>query len=124
MTLSQAIARADGAMPNNMPHPEKLRHLSTLDGRIRRELIDLCEGGPAEDFIPYEERPDFDPTESLLAPAPYDGLYTHYLAAMIAQAEGESQRYAEERGFFTALYTSYSLDYLRRHRMRRDRFCY
>ena len=124
MTLSQAIARADIALPNNMPHPEKLRHLSTLDGRIRRELIDLCLGGPAEDFVPYEERPDFDPNTVLLAPAPYDELYTHYLTAMIAQAEGESLRYAEERGFFTALYSSYSLDYLRRHRMRHDRFRY
>ena len=124
MTLSQAIARADSALPNNMPHPEKLRHLSTLDGRIRRELIDICWGGPAEDFIPYEERPDFDPNEQLLVPAPYDGLYIHYLTAMIAQAEGETQRYAEERGFFTVLYSSYSLDYLRCHRMRQDRFRY
>ena len=118
MTISQAIAEADGIMPNHMPHPEKLRHLSTIEGRLRRELIDRCEGGPEEPFCPYEQRSDFDPHTELAIDAPYDEIYIYYLGAMIAHAEGEQTRYAECNAFFAATYTSLTIDYLRSHKPR------
>ena len=100
-----------------MPHPEKLHHLSTLDGRIRRELIDLCEDAPTEPFTPYEDRIDLDLNAELTVEPPYDDIYVHYLTAMIAHAEGEQIRYAESNAFFAVAYTHYTLDYLRRHRI-------
>lgn len=117
MTIAQAIARADAAMPNHMPHPEKLRHLSTLDGRIRCELIDLCEDAPATPFVPYEARKGLDLNAELIIQAPYDEIYVHYLAAMIAHEVGDQGRYAECNAFFAALYTHFTIDYLRRHKL-------
>ena len=118
MTISQAITYADNAMPNNMPHPEKLRHLSVLDGRVRRELYDRCEGGPNEPFCPYEARKDFDPNAELTVPAPYDEIYIHYLGAMIAHAEGEPQRYEECKSLFEACFAAFADNHLRDHKPR------
>ena len=118
MTISQAITYADNAMPNNMPHPEKLRHLSVLDGRVRRELIDRCEGGPSKPFCPYEARENFDPNAELTVPAPYDEIYIHYLGAMIAHAEGEPQRYEACKSMFDTLSAAFAADYMRDHKPR------
>lgn len=118
MTIAQAIARADAAIPNRMPHPEKLRHLSNLDGRIRREVIDRTADAPDTPFVPYEKR-EVDPAEllqtKLTVEEPYDDIYTHYLTAMIAHEEGEDLRYAECNAFFASLYAHFTVDYLRRH---------
>ena len=117
MTIAQAIARADAAMPNRMPHPEKLRHLSTVDGRLRRELIDRCEDAADAPFVPYEQRKDLDLNEALIVQPPYDEMYVHYLTAMIAHEMGDRERYCECSTFFADLAERFAADHLRHHRL-------
>ena len=90
MTVQEAIARADSLRDNRMSMDEKIRLLSTLDGRIKQEVIDTHEGGNNETFKPYDEN---DMGRDLLVFAPYDDLYVRYLDMHILLGMGEYDKY-------------------------------
>ena len=52
--------------------------------------------------LPARDGTDAD--EALSAPAPYEGLYEHYLVAMLAQMDGEYSRYNAEMALFQTLW--------------------
>ena len=85
MTVNDIIAAVDLKEPNSYSREEKLRWLSALDGKVREEVLLTHEGyDGSSDFAPYESG-----EEELLIPFPYgEGVYTHYLIAMIAAARG------------------------------------
>lgn len=124
MTITQAIERADALIPNTVSHPDKLRALSTLDGRIRRELIDRFADAPDEPFLPYEDREPPDLGAALTVGVPYDDVYVYYLAAEIARAEGENDRMNEMLVSFRHAYASFAADYYTRHSHRGGSFHY
>ena len=76
--LSTALAEADA-----------VRWLSELDGRLAFELY------RADAWTPYDPASDLD--SELLVPFPWDGLYVHHLAAQTYFADGEYDRYENER---------------------------
>ena len=111
MTLNQAIECIDRIRPNKYTAAQKLAWLSALDGRLFNEVILTHEGAEeAAPFAPYTEETAGD--TPLLVPAPYDeGVYTHYLEARVAQANGEAAKYNQA----AALYNSACSDWLRRY---------
>ena len=75
MTAGQVLAQVDDLLPNSYPGEQKRRWLRQEGGQgavLPGELTDAA---------------------GLLAPAPYDGLYRHYVEAQIHYANGELERY-------------------------------
>ena len=101
MTVNEIIANVDLKEPNSYSSAEKLRWLSSLDGKIFREVISTHEGqAEGAAFTPYS-----DGEETLLIPFPYgEGVYTHYLIAMIAAANAETARYNQQIALYNAEY--------------------
>ncbi len=104
MTVNDIIAAVDLKEPNSYSRQEKLRWLSALDGKVRAEVLLTHEGYDGEDgFAPYESG-----EEELLIPFPYgEGVYTHYLIAMIAAANAEAARYNQQIAMYNADYSQW-----------------
>lgn len=113
MKLSEAIARLDELKPNSFSKGQKLFWLSALDETVKREIIDLHEGGESCAFIPYDENSRGD--TQLLVPAPYDEVYLRYLEAQIDYANGEYERFNNSNAMYGAAYTAFARWYNRSH---------
>jgi hypothetical protein len=114
MTIMGAISHVDSIKPNRYTQVEKIRWLSTLDGLVKREIIDTHEGG--EDVV-YEGYDDVSAlTKELLVPAPYDAIYFRWLEAQIDYANGEYGKYNNSISAFNDVYTAYSKYYNREHK--------
>ena len=101
MTVNEIISNVDLKEPNSYTAEEKLRWLSSLDGKIFAEVLSAHEG-LAQDaaFTPYSTG-----EETPLIPFPYcEGVYTHYLIAMIAAANAETARYNQQIALYNAEY--------------------
>lgn len=111
MTVEQAIRAADGMRPNNPYAPEtKYRWLRECDALIRSQVVDRsCTGD-------YENRgadraaefDELEETTELLAPAPYDALYPHYLCGQMDAALGEADRAANELAQYNSLLSGFA----------------
>jgi len=115
MNLQAALDRADEMKPNMMARETKIAALSEIDGLIHREIIlkhwhtpDMCV------FKGYDE--DTDPGTELLAPWPYDELYTYWLMAKIDDQNLEYDKYENDRAKFSAAYDMFH-DWWRRTHM-------
>lgn len=105
MTVGEALARAEELRPgSSIPARTRQRWLYELDGLLRARCF---QGSPAA--VPGAVGADqawadglADAVE-LLAPAPFDALYPHYLCAMVDTALGETARAAGEQAQYTAL---------------------
>ncbi len=78
MKIRDAIAYTDQLKPNSMSEEVKISLLSSLDGRIRIEVM----GEAPEDIIAYARDDDKGVNRELLVPHPYDNIYLLYLSAM------------------------------------------
>lgn len=104
MTVNELIAAADLKEPNSYSREEKLHWLSALDGKIVEEVLKTHEG--FEDS--GEKRLYATGEEELLIPYPYgEGIYTHYLIAMIAAANAETARYNQQIAMYNANYSQW-----------------
>lgn len=114
MTIIDAITRTDAQKPNGYSQPEKVRWLSTLDGIVKKEIIDTHEGG--EDVI-FEGYGDDTPlTAELLIPAPYDEVYIRYLEMQIDYANGEYGKYNNSAAAYNTAFSDYEKYYNREHK--------
>lgn len=102
MTAGEAIARADALMPNPFEETEKLRWLQTLDGLIAEEVPAL--GVPAAQY---------DAEQVLLADAPHDELYLHWLQAKMLYFLGEFTRYQNAMAQFNSAYLAFTAAQIR-----------
>lgn len=105
MTIAEVIQAVDSQKPNNYSETEKKRWLSTLDGVLKAEVIDTHEGDTEIVFNGYDENTTLD-TE-LLAKAPYDNIYTHWLTAQIDLTNGEYGKYNNNITVFNTAYQSF-----------------
>ena len=125
MTAIEAITRTDRMSPNQIADPEKLRWLSVLDGRVRRELWDThYDSESASRQNESETGTILDPTAELLIPHPWDETYLYWLAAMIDHTLGEIGRYNENIALFHSYYGAYADHYHRTHLPRGGAFRY
>lgn len=113
MTLIECINRINILKPNTYSQEEKINWLSTIDGIIKREIIDTHEGGGDVVFNGYDE---FTPlTTKLLVPDPYDDIYLRWLEAQIDYANGEYARYNNVVKAYNDAYSTYSRYYNKMH---------
>ena len=113
MTILEAINKIDAIKPNSYSQPDKIRWLSTLDGIIKREIIDTHEGAEGVTFEGYSENTNL--TTNLLVPAPYDEIYLRYLEMQIDYANSEFGKYNNSMHMYKTAYTAYANHYNRTH---------
>ena len=89
MLISEAIARSTALTGQVVENAMLVRWLSELDGRLAFEFY------RTEAWAPYD--PADDLSCELLVPFPWDGFYVHHLAAQTYFANGEYDRYENER---------------------------
>lgn len=114
MTIIEAINRIDAVNPNNYSQPEKVAWLSTLDGVIKKEIIDTHEGAEAVIFSGYTADTPLD-TE-LLVPAPYDEVYLFWLQSKIDYWNGEMGKYNNSIAMYNTAYSNFERAYNREHK--------
>ena len=105
MTAEQAIEAADSLRPGNQfTAQRKYRWLRQADGILRTMVISRADTNEfeargadiAEEDVPLDE-------VELLAPAPFDGMYVHYLCGQMDAALGEADRANNELTQYNSL---------------------
>ena len=115
MTINEVIEYVDTVKPGNgVDRAMKIKWLSTLDLRIKKEIIDLHGGGCDTVFNGYGESTPGDTV--LLVPAPYEALYIHWLEAQMAYINGEFNQFNNAITMYNAEYASFASAYRREHR--------
>lgn len=114
MTIIEAINRIDAVNPNNYTQPEKVAWLSTLDGVIKKEIVDTHEGSEAVTFAGYNEETPLD-TE-LIVSAPYDEVYLFWLQSKIDYWNGEMGKYNNSIAMYNTAYNNFEKAYNREHK--------
>lgn len=112
MTIGQVLAEIDDINPNTYDEKLKIGWLSELDGRIFNETIlthvhDLKEDEEGNKVEPTFKKYDYDENINLIIPDTYSDVYRHYLMAMIAYANGETERYSNSMIMFNASLADY-----------------
>ena len=113
MTIIEAINAADKRKPNMLSEGEKVRLLSSLDGKIKLEIIDTHEGGEGVSFAAYTEDTPRDTV--LLVPFPWDDLYIKYLEAHIDYYLSDTDRYNNSVAVYNEAYEAFAAWYNRTH---------
>lgn len=113
MTILEAINGIDTIKPNRYTQSEKIAWLSTLDGSIKKEIIDTHCGGEDVVFEGYDDRTSV--STNLLVPAPYDSIYFRWLEARIDYANGEYGKYNNSAIAYNAAYNDFAQYYIRHH---------
>ena len=104
MKAMEVIERVDLLEPNDYSPEQKLHWLSTLDGKIFRELIETHEDAAIDELPVYVSG-----GEELLVGAPYgEDVYYYYLQAMIAAENSETQRYNKRMTMFNSAYQDWT----------------
>ena len=114
MTLIETINKVDTIKPNGYSEQEKIGWLSTLDGIVKKEIIDTHEDGENIAFSGYDSNTSL--STELLIPAPYDEVYIRYLEMQIDYANGEYGKYNNSKLMYNAAYTAYEKFYNREHK--------
>ena len=105
MTVGEALARAEELRPGcQITARTRQRWLVELDGMLREKFFKNCPEG-SYDTVGADRAWNDQLAEDaeLLAPAPFDALYPHYLCARLPAALGETARYAGEQSQYNAL---------------------
>lgn len=102
MTIAEAIAIIDAIKPNSYTVAEKVAWLSSLDGRIKNEVLDRY-----EDETEFEEYSASDTSTELLVPAPYDRIYEYYMAGEIDRCNGEITLYNNDAALFNSAFSGF-----------------
>ena len=121
MTIGEAIDRIDSLKHNIFTLAEKIAWLSRLDGIVKAEIFDTCEGEEVP-FAGYDTTTDRSTT--LLVGAPHDELYLRYLEAQMDYANGEIDRYNNAIAMYKAAYDSFANHYRRSHMPKKTSFRY
>ena len=113
MTIAEAISKVDALKPNTYTQEDKVGWLSTLDARVKKQVINAHEGCDTIFFYGYDSLADLE-TE-LLVQAPYDEMYLRWLEAMIDYHNSDDDRYNNAIMLFNNAYEGYKKHYTRTH---------
>lgn len=113
MTIIEAINAVDALKPNSYEQIEKIKWLSTLDGVIKREIIDTHEGADDVVFNGYSGETPLE--KKLLIEAPYDEVYIMWLQAQIDYANQEFGKYNNSMMMYNNSYNAFWRYYNRTH---------
>lgn len=112
MKVIEAINHIDAVKPNAYSQDVKIKWLSTLDGIIKKEIIDTHEGGEGVSFTGYTAT---SLMTEMIVPAPYDDIYIKWLEAQIDYANGEYNRYNTTITVYNAALSDFERAYNRTH---------
>ena len=117
MTIQEALDRVDIIRPNGLKKINKIAALSELDGLIRKEIIDRHYQTRDEEVPgPYEGyTEETDPATELLAPFPYDEIYTYWLCCKVDYQNLEMDKYNNDRLMFNNAFDTLSDYWTRTH---------
>lgn len=113
MTIIEAINHINSLKPNTYTPEDKIAWLSTLDGNIKKEIIDTHEGSEDVTFNGYDENTPLDTI--MLVPPPYDDIYLKWLEAQIDYHNGETAKYSNSMIAYNNAYSAFSRHYNRTH---------
>ena len=117
MNVGEALTTLDALRPGSRVAPEtRCRWLRELDGTLRLRFFRKSSGAwesVGADLAQGDGRLSDDTV--LLAPAPFDALYPHYLCAMNDAALGETDRYAGEQAQYNSILAELSAWLRREH---------
>ena len=105
MTLELALSLAKRARPGIMSESEMIFVISSLDKRVKAQVLDLHEGGAAEGFSGYSVVTPGD-TE-LLIPDSYGEIYVRRIEAECDYKSGEIERYNNSAALFNELWDAF-----------------
>ncbi|MBO4216359.1 MAG: hypothetical protein J5940_00285 [Clostridia bacterium] len=117
MTIAEAIANIDAVKPNPYSTAEKTAWLYTLDGLVKKEVLDKYE----TDAVLEAYSPD-DTATVLLIPEPYCKIYEYYLAGEIDRNNGETALYNNDAALFNSAFSCFRNYYNGAHAHRGNRF--
>ena len=120
MKILEAITKIDALKPNTYTQTEKIKWLSTLDGIVKKEIIDTHEGAEGIVFNGYDDNTNLN-TE-LLVSDPYSDVYLRYLEAQIDYANGEYGKYNNSMSMYNTAYSSFERFYNRTHMPKGTKF--
>ena len=118
MTVMEAIAAIDNLKHNTYSFEDKVRWLSTLDGRVAVTIMNM----PSWIGTGYD--PKTDGEMMLLIPSPYDEIYLRWLEAQIDYANGEYSRYNNSIDVFNTVWAEYQNYYNRSVRQPKKKYRY
>lgn len=113
MTIAEVISKVDALMPNNYTPEDKIGWLSSLDARVKTQIIDTHKHNEPIFFYGYDSL--LDQETELLVPAPYDEMYLRWLEAQIHYHNSEDERYNNAIMLFNNAYEGYKKHYTRTH---------
>ena len=116
MTATEVIGIIDDLKHNTYKTQDKLRWLAALERNIRLCILENYEDCPADT--------PFWPDAPLLAEAPYDEMYIHYLSAQMDYHNGEFDRYNNAMAMFQSVYDEFRRAVNRAHTPRGAKFRY
>lgn len=120
MTIMDAVYRIDELKPNSYSQSEKIKWLNTLDGIIKKEIIDTHDGGEDIVFNGYDENTEL--ATKLLVDAPYDDVYLRWLEAQIDYSNGEYGKYNNSLTAYNDAYSLFQRYYNRTHMPKGNKF--
>ena len=113
MTIQEVIANVDDLMPNQYSTEQKIRWLSTLDGKIWHEVV-RTHMGPTMAYYPFDGYASDD--QELIVQPPYaEDLYGYYLKSRIAAENNEINKYDQFAAQFNQAYEDWTGWYNRTH---------
>lgn len=107
-TINQIIEKVDRIKPNVYDEQTKAGWLYQLDGRISKEI--MKQDPPQQYSYPQ------DGDRELLVPFPFDGMYEHYMMAMIDYNNAEYGKYNNAMSMYNECFDSFAKAYQREHR--------
>ena len=122
MKIIDAINKIDALKPNTYNDAEKVAWLSTLDGMIKKEIIDTHEGGESVSFDGYTA--DTPIETELLVKSPYDEVYIYWLESKIDYYNREYVNYNNSITRFNAASSQFSNQYNKNHMPKGERIKY
>lgn len=122
MKIIDAINKIDALKPNTYNDAEKVAWLSTLDGMIKKEIIDTHEGGESVSFDGYTA--DTPIETELLVKSPYDEVYVYWLESKIDYYNREYVNYNNSITRFNEAFSQFSNQYNKNHMPKGERIKY
>jgi hypothetical protein len=113
MTIMEILNHLDAVKPNGYSQDEKIKWLNQVEWTIKKEIVDTHEGADKIAFNGYNSTTSL--AKKVIADAPYDKLYIHWLEAQIDYATGEYQKYQNSMTMFNEVYENYAKWYNREH---------
>jgi len=113
MTIIEAINKVDELKPNTYSQSQKIAWLSTLDGTVKKKIIDTHEDGESVVFNGYTD--DTDLSTTMLICEPYTDAYIFWLESKIDYNNREYANYNNSIIKFNEMFGDFSRDYNRNH---------